>query len=223
MLFQNFLNIPTYFAGPAVPRTARPTPGYRSLIGEAGWRRLDPAIRARFDEHRAHRAFYGLMTTVRLTPAGRVLALVARLFGNALCPRAGRDMVTMIDVGGDHGGAGGIWQRRYLMPGGKGFTVRSVKRFDPDHGLLECLGRGFVMELDLVAEADALHFVSRGYAWAAGPFHLPLPRVLWPGRTRVSHRELGGGRFRFTLAIVHPWFGELAFQEGDFFEREDRP
>lgn len=220
MTFQGFLKFPTVNSAVAVAPQLLPT--YRSLLGEAGWRRLDPAICARFNGRPVHRAFYGLMGTVRLSPGGRVLALITRLFGRALCTSAGRDMVTMIDVGGS-GDQAGVWLRRYLMPGGRAFTVRSIKRFDPEHGLLECLGHGIVMELDLDAEPDVLHFTSRAYAFHGAGLHIRLPRALWPGRTRVSHRELGGGRFRFTLSIVHPWFGELVFQEGDFFERETRP
>ncbi len=222
MTFQEFLKFPTATGFAPAARARRPLPTYRSLLGEAGWRLLDPAIRGRFDGRHVHRAFYGLMGTVRLSMAGRALALLTRLFGRALCTSAGRDMVTMIDVGGS-GDEAGVWQRRYLMPGGRAFTVKSVKRFDAERGLLECLGHGIVMELDLTAEPDVLHFTSRAYAFHGGGLHIRLPRALWPGQTRVSHRELGGGRFRFTLSIVHPWFGELVFQEGDFFEREDRP
>ncbi len=221
MVFQNFLKLPYLSMSVAAEAPLRPT--YRSLLGETAWQRLDPAIRARFDGRARTSAFYGMMGTVRLSAAGRVLALVARLFGSSLCPRIGRDIVTLIEVGGSRPDDLGMWRRRYLLAGGRGFTVTSVKRFDPDHGLLECLGGGIVMALDLIAERDALHFVSRGYAWQLGPLHLPLPRLLWPGQTHVVHRELGGGRFRFTLAIRHPWFGELAFQEGDFFEREATP
>lgn len=218
MYVQDFLKLPTNMDRAVEAKPARPRPTYRSLLGEAGWFRLDPAIRARFDEHRSQRAFYGLMTTVRLSPAGRLLALVARAIGSALCPWDGRHVATLIAVGAE-----GTWERRYLLPAGRTFTVRSVKRFDLDRGLVECLGHGVVMHLALEAEHDALHFTSTGYGWMAGRVHLPLPRLLWPGITRVSHRELGGGRFRFTLAIEHPWLGELAFQEGDFFERENRP
>lgn len=231
MQFQNFLKVPSVpisaFERPwrgAVDVVANTnTPTYRSLLGEAGWNRLDPAIRSRFGEESRDRSFYGLMTTVRLSRAGRALALLSRLFGRSLCPKTGRHIVTKIDVAGEAGDTSGTWNRSYLLPAGRRYTVTSVKRFDPRDGLLECLGRGFVMRLDLKAQPDALHFVSVGYAWHAGPVKISLPRLLSPGDTHVIHRELGGGRFRFTLSIVHPWLGELAFQEGDFFEREARP
>jgi hypothetical protein len=222
MYFQIFLKLPTYLTHTSVPEPyARSAPTYRSLLGEAAWMRIDPAIRARFGDMPGERAFYGMMTTVRLSLAGRGLALLSRLFGKSLCPKTGRHIVTKIDIEGEASHAAGTWNRSYLLPRGRRFTVTSVKRFDPELGLLECLGRGFVMRLELKAERDALHFISSGYEWQCGPLRLALPHLLSPGQTHVVHRELGGGRFRFTLAINHPWLGELVFQQGDFFEREN--
>ncbi len=222
MQFQTFLKLPSFMSVAATPAPRRMTirPTYRSLLGETHWLRLDPAIRARFGDHASERGFYGLMSTVRLSLAGQGLALLTRLFGKSLCPKTGSDIVTKIDVEGDASDASGVWNRSYLLPRGQRYTVTSIKRFDPDAGLMECLGRGFVMRLDLHAEPGALHFVSTGYAWHCGSLKIPLPHLLSPGDTHVIHRELGGGRFRFTLSICHPLLGELAFQEGDFFERE---
>ncbi len=168
-----------------------------------------PAIRERFDSHTRNRGFYGAMRRVEISWASRGLALVSRLFGSSLFPRTGIDIVTLIDVEGSGNDAGGTWNRAYLMPRGRKFTVRSVKRFDARDGLLECLGRGFVMKLYLRSEPDVLHFVNTGYQWRCGPLHLDLPDLLSPGATHVVHRELGGGRFRFALSNAHPWFGRM--------------
>lgn len=228
MFFQNFLKFPMDLPAVELPaRAAQPQQDrattYRSLLGERAWMRLDPAIRDRFACRARDRAFYGAMGRVELSAAGRVLALLSRLFGSSLFPRTGRDIVTLIDVEGAADDASGIWKRAYLMPGGRRFTVTSVKRFDADEGLLECLGRGFVMKLALHARPDALHFVSTGYQWRCGPVRINLPDVISPGATHVIHRELSGGRFRFTLCVDHPLFGRLVFQEGDFFEKENTP
>ncbi|MBT5432432.1 MAG: DUF4166 domain-containing protein [Alphaproteobacteria bacterium] len=222
MLFQNFLKLPTNLWGIPTTQEARPTrdTSYQGLLGHRAWMALDPAIRERFAKRHDHRAFYGTMRRVALSPGGRVLALISRLFGSSLFPGTGRDIVTLIAVDGGAGDAAGHWERSYLLPAGHRFTVHSTKRLDAQDGLLECLGRGFVMKLDLRAEHDALHFVSTGYEWRCGPLCIALPDALSPGATHVVHRELGGGRFRFSLSITHPWFGLLAFQEGDFFERE---
>jgi hypothetical protein len=47
---------------------------------------------------------------------------------------------------------------------------------------------------------------------------------LWPpGRTEVIHRDLGAGRFRFTMHIRHPQFGELFHHDGVFAPQGDCP
>ena len=41
---------------------------------------------------------------------------------------------------------------------------------------------------------------------------------LSPGDLTVTHSDLGGGTFRFTLEIVHPRFGKLIRQSALFRE-----
>jgi hypothetical protein len=36
----------------------------------------------------------------------------------------------------------------------------------------------------------------------------------------VSHRDLGAGRFRFTLAMTHPLWGQTFHQTGVFADPE---
>ena len=39
-----------------------------------------------------------------------------------------------------------------------------------------------------------------------------------PGDLMVTHADLGGGTFRFTLEIIHPRFGMLVRQSAVFKE-----
>ena len=43
-----------------------------------------------------------------------------------------------------------------------------------------------------------------------------LPWLLEPGRMEVVHKDEGGGAFLFTLALTHPWLGELVYQAARF-------
>jgi Domain of unknown function (DUF4166) len=47
---------------------------------------------------------------------------------------------------------------------------------------------------------------------------LPLPIWLTPGDLTVTHSDLGAGRFRFSLEVVHPRFGKLIRQSAVFME-----
>jgi hypothetical protein len=83
------------------------------------------------------------------------------------------------------------------------------------------------MELDLRTDDGALHFVTTGYhleipcsallrRYMKRPLRLRFPAWWLPGRTHVVHRDLGDGRFRFTMTIRHAWFGELFHHDGVF-------
>ena len=58
----------------------------------------------------------------------------------------------------------------------------------------------------------------RHYFFEIGPLRLPLPEWLTPGAMTVTHVDLGGGEFRFTLDLVHPRFGTLIRQSAVFRE-----
>jgi hypothetical protein len=45
-----------------------------------------------------------------------------------------------------------------------------------------------------------------------------LPSWLTPGDLTVTHSDLGGGTFRFTLEIIHRRFGRLIRQSAVFRE-----
>ena len=99
----------------------------------------------------------------------------------------------------------------------------SAKRPDGWAGLVEMVGAGFGMTLEVFEEAGALHFVSRRYFWQLGRLRLGIPLLLTPGATEVVHRDLGGGRFRFTMTIDHPLLGRTFFQDGIFSSEGDAP
>ena len=94
--------------------------------------------------------------------------------------------------------------------------VTSTKRLASNGDLLECVGGGFGMSLDVFKRDRALHFVSRRYFWRVGPWRVPLPHLFSPGQAHVIHADLGGGRFRFTMTFRHAWLGTLFRQDGVF-------
>ncbi len=65
-----------------------------------------------------------------------------------------------------------------------------------------------------------LHFRSTGYFWRRGRRRVRLPRWLTPGELHVVHADLGGGWFRFRIAVRHRLLGETLFQDGIFAEEK---
>ncbi len=190
-------------------------------MGEDAWRRLDPAIRPRFEKLAAHGAtvtYGGVMHVVECSLFGKLLAYLSRLIGTPLAPYRGRNVETEVAVYADRNSSGTVWERRYGFDGRAPVSVRSTKVLDKHNQLLECVGAGFGMELRVFERDGALHFVSERYFWDRLGRRIYLPDLLTPGRAHVTHTDLGGGNFRFRITMTHRLLGETFFQEGDFRE-----
>ncbi len=196
---------------------------YARLLGEAAWQRLPAAVRDRFTVDRVGEITYvGHMETVAASAPGRVLAILGRALGEPLATRTGTDVPAHVRVYHEPGG-GTVWERAYHFAGYPTRLVRSAKRLDEDGALLECLGAGLHMRLAVAENDGVLEFRSRGYFWRVLGVRVPLPRRWLPGETLVTHRDEGGGRFRFTLTIHHPLLGRIVHQDGLFREQELEP
>ena len=118
----------------------------------------------------------------------------------------------------DAASGGQIWTRIYARRNGFPQVIHSAKRFAGPTGLEEYVGFGVAMALRVSVEGQALRFSSAGYVLQIGRIRLTLPAWLTPGVLTVTHTDLGGGEFRFTLEIVHPRFGRLVRQSAVFKE-----
>jgi len=208
------------------PRAGRERPplDYARLLGDA-WDRLPADVRERFSTHDA--LWTGAMR-LAATRRGRWVTRLLRLVGAPLPPASAEPVPTTVRVEPDPATGGSRWTRRYEFAKGT-VEARSVKCVDAAGGLIERLGMGLRMELTLRADRDSLHFVSTGYylevpiAWprsADGALRLRLPPWWLPGQTHVVHRDLGRGRFRFTMTIRHELLGEILRHDGIFRRKE---
>ena len=220
---------PAFLPPPAVvvrcPVSA-PAPDFARLLGAAAWSRLAPAVRRRFAATPAvdrpiH--YHGLMHEVRSSPAGWALARLCRIVGAPFALHDGTDVPVTITLRSRDAGAAIAWERTYRYADHAATVVRSEKRLGADGALIEQVGGGFAMRLDLREADGALHFHSRGYCWRIGRWVVPVPGWLSPGVAHVIHQDLGGGRFRFAMTIRHALFGTLFSQDGVFHEEGTTP
>jgi hypothetical protein len=212
-------------SAPSRARSPRRTLSYRDLLGDA-WSGLPAATRARFERHEA--LYTGTMT-LRATAAGRWVARLCMLVGSPLPPPSDRPLTVTVRVEPDHVTGGSRWTRCYEFPR-KRVSVASVKAVDATGVLVERLGYGLRMRLALDVRGGALCFDSTGYyveleglPWVGpryGAWRLELPSWFLPGRTCVSHYDLGDGRFRFTMTIRHALLGDLFRHDGVFHSVE---
>lgn len=164
------------------------------------------------------------MHIVHASTVGLVLAQVYRLIGTPLAPFRGRDVRMTAHVYATRDGTGTVWERIYHRKNGSRTPVRSTKKIIADGRLLEIVGGGFGMDLDVFEDGGKLHFRSTSFFWGCGGFRVPLPLLLTPGVAHVIHadesRVHGAGWFRFTMTFDHPIFGRTFLQDGLFREEE---
>lgn len=184
------------------------------LVGAAGWNRLPAAVQRRFGAAHAETEYRGAMD-LRCSPIGRLYAVFARLLGGPLTHVNASAVPTAVRVR-DNGRGAVVWERRF--GGVAGRVVRSTKELDADGGLRERTDGGLSMSLDVFEEGGTLVFRSRRFQFVRGRLRLTIPAWLTPGECRVVHTDLGGARFRFTLTMVHPRWGETFRQTGVFVD-----
>ena len=206
----------------AAPNPHRPL-DLAALVGPEGWARLPAAVRRRFGVGHSDVTYTGRMA-LRCSPVGRVYALLSRLFGSPLTGANADVVAAVVRVHGD-GRGGMVWARSFHtrgsdMPGAARapHVVRSTKRVGVDGGLFEQTAGGLGMALDVFEEDGSLVFRSRHFELAIGRRRVPVPALLSPGTCRVTHTDLGGGLFEFSLDMRHPLWGHTFHQSGVFID-----
>ena len=206
---------PTYHDGAAELYDTR----FRHLVGEAGWRRLPEAVRRRFSKRLSGNRlarYEGMVLEVRQSRAGWLLAQLCRVIGAPLPLHRDCGVPAVVIVSEDRASGGQCWSRIYARESGFPQVIHSAKRFAGPTGLEEYLGRRIGMALVVDADSHGLVFRSDHYFVMLFGRRWRLPHWLGPGRTTVTHRDLGEGRFHFDLDLVHPLLGELVHQHAEF-------
>lgn len=198
---------------------------FRALLGPTRWAALPAAVRARFSKRLSGArvaTYVGEVVECRHSRAGLVLAHLLRPFGSPL--PLGRDVFVpaVVTVTEDEAGGGQFWTRHYGRRRGFPQVIHSAKRFAGPTGLEEYLGLGVGVALRLEVRGQALHFVSDHYFLSVGGLRMRIPGWMTPGVLDVGHVDCGDGRFAFTLALTHAWFGRLVAQTAMFAESDVR-
>ena len=194
---------------------------FHALLSDADWGRLPLAIWRRFSKRHADGktvVYVGEVDESGFSRIGWWLAQLARLVGGPLPTGSETCVPVVVTVTEDAASGGQIWTRICARTRGFPQVIHSSKRFAGPTGLEEYVGYGISMALRISVEREALAFRSVDYAVQVGPWRLPLPPWLTPGDLTVTHSDLGGGVFRFTLEIIHPRFGRLIRQSAVFRE-----
>jgi hypothetical protein len=111
-------------------------------------------------------------------------------------------------------------ERIYRLHGRAPIQFTSFMR-ESEHGeVLEYVGMGLGMRLVLRVDNGDLFFTSDGYFWEMFGVRIPIPGVLTPGKTFLSHRNDNSAQFNICIEIWHCLFGTTIRQMGVFREME---
>jgi len=195
---------------------------YQKLLGNKAWLRLHPDIQQRFGS-KVHQAvtYQGVMKVVYSSFLGKAFAQVCRLIGTPLAIHSGVDVPIMVKVYPNETLEGMTWDRFYAFPNKPVNRVTSTKVIQNKQGenkasLVELVGCGFGMKLDVNEVKGALRFSSTEFFLQIANRKIPIPDWLSPGKTVVEQRALSDGRFEFSLVVKHVFLGEVFKQVGVF-------
>jgi hypothetical protein len=197
---------------------------FRKILGPA-WISLHPDIQRRFEKNPLPgRPLYytGTLTQLNCSGFGRLLGWMTLPFlKGALLPFRDRDFPVDIQVYSQSGCPFIFKQRIYRLNRRKAIQFTSYMAESERGEVLEYVGMGLGMKLVLDVRDGNLHFTSDGYFWQIGPWRIPLPGLLTPGKTYLCHRNESREHFSIRIEILHPWFGTSFTQAGVFRERPD--
>lgn len=194
---------------------------FRKLLGEAAWAELPEAVRRRFSKRLGANetvVYCGEVEATRLSGVGRFLSMLARIIGSPLPLADGATGPATVIVSEEPALGGQCWLRIYARPGTFPQVIHSAKRFRGATGLEEYVGFGIGMALRVSVEDGAMVFRSAGYFIGTERRRLFLPKFMQPGEMRIEHRDLGEGRFAFSLELTHRVFGCLVYQRASFVD-----
>jgi hypothetical protein len=194
---------------------------FHALLPDEDWGRLPVAIWRRFSKRLADGQtiiYVGEVDEASLSRTGWWIVQLARIIGSPLPTSAESCVPMIVAVTEDAASGGQIWTRMTGRRRGFPQVIHSCKRFAGPTGLEEYVGYGIGVALRICVTNEALVFRSVGYFLQIGRWKWPLPVWLTPGDLTVTHADLGGDAFRFTLEIVHPHLGPLLRHSAVFKE-----
>jgi len=189
---------------------------YQKLLGIKAWSKLKPEIRKRFSMKPGSQQtiHYRGWIHVRRNIAGFLFACFCKIIGGPLVIQQDRSVPIEVELQAEANG-GVSWIRNYHFNRGSS-QVKSSKRLNTQGELEEHIGCGLSMRLKVFERDGNLYFLSEDYRWRIGRFCFTVPTLLTPGVTLVSHEQIAGNRFRFSLSVNHRYFGEVFHQLGEF-------
>jgi hypothetical protein len=194
---------------------------FKKILGDR-WLCLHTDIQKRFEKNPIHGTplyYEGILDELYCSIWGKLLGYITRpLIHGALIPHTAHHFPVHIQVYSKIDCPYIFKERIYFLPDRTPITFTSYMRESEKGEVLEYVGSGLGMKLIVFEKDSNLHFKSDGYFWDIGLFRIPIPDILSPGKTYLTHVNQGHDQFSISIIIKHPVFGIMFKQTGTFHE-----
>jgi len=82
--------------------------------------------------------------------------------------------------------------------------------------LIEIIGFGFGLRLQVSVENGDLIYLGKGHFWQCGSYRLNIPDWLLLGTATISEHAVSEDEFYLDFAIRHPLWGVSYYYRGNF-------
>lgn len=110
-----------------------------------------------------------------------------------------------------------FWRRQITLPSGKSILFSSRMEYQQANEIIEYIGCGFGLHLNVTVEDGKLVYRSNGHLWQCGRFRLPIPDALVLGHATIIETALSDNQFALDFRIEHPVCG-LTYHYGGVFD-----
>jgi len=194
---------------------------FKKVMG-GQWLQLHPDIQKRFEKNPLPGyplCYRGELEELSCSFWGKMLGHITQhLIGGALMPFVAHNFPVDIQVYSKESCPYIFKHRTYHIPNRKPVQFTSYMKESENGEVLEYVGMGLGMKLLVFESGGNLHFQSDGYFWDIGICRIPLPDILSPGHTYLTHINEGENQFRIRIDITHKIFGKMFVQAGVFHE-----
>ena len=198
-------------------------PVLKAALG-ADWHRLPEALRKNFDLQPGSNGqivLSGTMYEIRHSLLAKLLIFPAQLVG-ALVPWQGENVPVTIEISAQTAEKKCIfWRRTHNFPSHAPFIFSSRMEYLHGNEIIEKVGCGLGMRMQVSLEDDILKLTSICYQWDIFGRIIRIPNWLLLGTGQIIERAVSADQFEMFFEINHPWLGRTFSYNGIFrFEKQ---
>lgn len=187
----------------------------QQILGE-DWSKLPAVIQRHYQINAIQTNFTVAGTMTIAYPFWiKPILMITRLMG-ALVDLKGENMRVTVQKWIDGDSLVLHWRRTIQAPDGKQTVFASRMEYQKPHELIEFVGGGFGIRLNLNVEDGKLVYRSQGHLLKLGEWIIPIADWLVLGHATISEQALTDDSFALDFSIVHPLWGKTYSYGGVF-------